>query len=103
MIRDRDSLCHDGFTISLRRNGSNGRNGVRKDGLLMWQVRMRMWQVRMRSFQKKWSIRVRSVHKMTTKKQHAALEQEKKKYVRTADAAGDLRRHMDKSARLANI
>ena len=55
--------------------------------VLMWQVCMQMWQLCTRSLQKSGVLEeVWSVHKMTTKKQHAALEQEEKK-IRTADAA----------------
>ena len=72
----------------------------------MWQVRMQMWQVRTRSFQKKRSIRVGTVGTQNDHKEAARslrAREEKNTYVRTADTAGDLRRHMDKSARLANI
>jgi len=54
---------------------------------------------------KKRSIRVgtdgtQNDHKEATRSLRA---REEEKYVRTAEAAGDLIRHMDKSARLANI
>jgi hypothetical protein len=63
---------------------------------------------------KKWSIRVGTVvGKMTTTKQHTAPEGEEHKKDKSekkspllptySDVPGDLRRHMNKSARLANI
>jgi len=66
-----------------------------------------------RSFRKKWSIRVGTVvGEMTTTKQHTAPEGEEHKKNKSgkkiplttySDVPGDLKRHMDKSARLANI
>ena len=78
-----------------------GRERGRKDGLLMWQVRMRMWQVRTRSFQKKQSIRVGTVGTQNDHKEAARSLRAREKKLRTY--CGDLRRHMNKSARLANI
>ena len=95
LIRDMNSLSHDGFTIGDTNSTS------RAD---MWQVRMQMWQVRTRSFQKKRSIRVGTVGTQNDYKEAAhSLRAREKKYVRTADKAGDLSWHMDKLARLANI
>ena len=93
---------------TLYSGGFNGKKreagGVRKDGLLMWQVRMRMWQVCMRSFPKKQSIRVGMVGTQNDHKEAAhRLKTRKNIYIRTLDGAVDLRRHMAKSARLANI
>ena len=52
---------------------------------------------------KKRSIRVGMGGTQNDHKEAAhSLRTSEKKYVCTADAAGDLRRHMDKSARLAN-
>ena len=95
-------------TITLRRDGSNGRESREREKRRSADVASAHTDVASAHavIPKKRSIRVGMVGTQNDHKEAARSLRAREKKLRTyctADTVGDLRRQMDKSARLANI